>query len=188
MKPFSRRFDGVRKAHGRPVTGRRGMVAGFTLIELVVTLMVAGVVFAIAIPSLRDLVQRNRLTTSTNLLVSSLHRARAEAVQRNDAVSLCARTRAGKDLSEGWFVALGDQCDVSKVVSGVEGVKAPIVATGVRQIIFRGDGSASGTIADQPAFELVNAGFRREVYVETTGQVRTETPDPATTRSADAPR
>lgn len=62
---------------------------GFTLIELMITLVVAGILLGLAVPSFRDFVQRNRLITDVNRWVGDLNYARSEALKRNQLVSIC---------------------------------------------------------------------------------------------------
>jgi type IV fimbrial biogenesis protein FimT len=62
--------------------------SGFTLIELMVTIGVAGVLAGIAIPSFKSTIQNNRLTTSANELVTALNLARSEAVKRGLSVTV----------------------------------------------------------------------------------------------------
>ncbi len=64
--------------------------AGFTLIDLIVALVVAGVLSTVAVPSMRNFIQDARITTDTNELVLSLGLARSEAIERYTTVSLCA--------------------------------------------------------------------------------------------------
>lgn len=63
---------------------------GFTLVELLVTLSVAVIVLAIAVPSFAALVATNRVSVEANRLVAGLNYARAEAVRRNQPVYVCS--------------------------------------------------------------------------------------------------
>ena len=55
---------------------------GFTLLELMVAIAVLAILVTVGVPSFRDLIQNNRVTTQTNELVSALNFARTEAVKR----------------------------------------------------------------------------------------------------------
>jgi type IV fimbrial biogenesis protein FimT len=76
---------------------------GFTLIELMVTVTVAGVVLAIGIPSFTKLIANNRIATQTNEFVSALNLARSEAVRRAQGVSVRS-SDGGVEFAGGWKV------------------------------------------------------------------------------------
>ena len=62
---------------------------GITLIELIIALTIAGILMAIATPSLRNFVESNRQTTQVNDLIADISFARSEAIKRNGAVVIC---------------------------------------------------------------------------------------------------
>lgn len=62
---------------------------GFTLIELMITIAVASILLAVAVPSFNQLIVTNRLTTQANEVVAALNFARSEAIKRNTRVSFC---------------------------------------------------------------------------------------------------
>ncbi len=78
----------------------RSRHAGFTLVELMVTLIVLGIVMAIAIPSFTLVRNNARLSGSTNELVASLQQARMEAIRLNRKVSVC-RSDNGSSCASG---------------------------------------------------------------------------------------
>ncbi|WP_312914436.1 GspH/FimT family pseudopilin [Stenotrophomonas sp.] len=64
--------------------------SGFTLVELMVTIAVLAIIASIAAPAMQGLIRANRLTATTNELVTALQLARTEAVRRNAPVTVCA--------------------------------------------------------------------------------------------------
>jgi type IV fimbrial biogenesis protein FimT len=79
--------------------------AGFTIIELMVTLTVAGILLAVGIPSFQQIIANNRLTGQANELVAALTLARSQAITTNRAVSFC---RATNDIVTICSGAVGD--------------------------------------------------------------------------------
>jgi type IV fimbrial biogenesis protein FimT len=83
---------------------------GFSLLELMVTITVAAILLAIAVPSFRDVIHRNQVTAGSNDVLASLAYARSEAIDRGQMVSMCpssdgtACTAAGQDFAQGWMV------------------------------------------------------------------------------------
>lgn len=83
---------------------------GFTLVELVVTLVVLAILTMIALPSYRDLTRRNRLSSTSNALLADISYARNEAITRGVPVSICAASATADTCSDsasyetGWLV------------------------------------------------------------------------------------
>ena len=65
---------------------------GFTLIELLITIAIAGIIMALGIPSLRDFITANRLTSNVNSFVGLMNYARSEAIVRNQPVVICPKS------------------------------------------------------------------------------------------------
>ena len=63
--------------------------SGTTLLELMITLSVAGISLAIAVPAFTSLNNSSRLSGFANDLISSLHLTRSEAIKRNSRVVMC---------------------------------------------------------------------------------------------------
>lgn len=74
---------------------------GFTLIELMITLAVAGVVLSTALPNFIQAINNNRLATNTNDFIASLNLARSEAIKRGVNVVVA---KTGANWENGWQV------------------------------------------------------------------------------------
>ena len=63
---------------------------GFTLYELLITVLIVGVILAMGIPNLRQFTQNSRMTSAANDLLSSFHLARSEASRAKSNITICA--------------------------------------------------------------------------------------------------
>jgi prepilin-type N-terminal cleavage/methylation domain-containing protein len=62
--------------------------SGFTILELVITVLIVGIVAAIAVPSFSNSIARNQISSTANNLVGAFNLARTEAAQRGGDVHI----------------------------------------------------------------------------------------------------
>lgn len=94
-------------------------VAGFTLIELMVTLAVVAITLAIGVPSFQSIVSDNRLSGAANGLIGAMNIARSEAIKRGRSVAI---TPTGTDWNEGGTVAVVTPAETIKTFSATTGI------------------------------------------------------------------
>lgn len=105
------------------LAGVRIRMHGFSAVELIVSLAILGIFAALAVPSLNEFVNEQRLGSTTSQLVSDLNYARFEAIKRNARVLVCARATGSTacssqpDWEKGWLVCYDadgdDRCDAT---------------------------------------------------------------------------
>jgi type IV fimbrial biogenesis protein FimT len=109
---------------------------GYTMVELMFTVAITGVVTALAVPNFRDFVQNNRAAEEANALVGALAVARSEAVTRGIPVSVCSSTDGidcggSDDWTTGWIVFT----DANAPLGDVTGAVAPAIPDTVLRVM-----------------------------------------------------
>ncbi|MDR2165266.1 MAG: GspH/FimT family pseudopilin [Zoogloeaceae bacterium] len=82
---------------------RRGG-SGLTLVEFMVAIVVLAILTTISIPSLRAMIQRNRVSAYSSELVGALGLARSEAIKRGMSASVRGPASGSAPLTEGWRI------------------------------------------------------------------------------------
>ncbi len=120
---------------------------GFTLVELMITLVLAAILLSIGIPSYQSLIQNNRRVTAVNELVSGLHLARNEAFKRNRTVSVCPSADGmicGGSWAAGWLVFVNADADTPPAVTDGDEIIRYVAAPGRGLPLSVDAASASG--------------------------------------------
>jgi len=89
---------------------------GLTMIELMVVITIAAILAGMVAPSLVDMINSTRLSSTMSQLINDLNRARSEAVKRNRRVLVCVRGTdtacgAGTNWQNGWLVCYDEDQD-----------------------------------------------------------------------------
>ena len=82
-------------------------IRGFTLIELLITVVIAAILVALAVPAMQSFVQNNRITAQLNELTTALVFTRSEAIKRKQVITICSSsnsTLCGGNWNEGWII------------------------------------------------------------------------------------
>lgn len=162
---------------------------GVTLIELLVTLSVAAILLGIAVPSLRDFLVTNRLSSASTELVGALSMARSEAIKRVTTVTVCksangvACTTAG-GWDQGWIVfvdgntqgtidGVGAAADTPlRVGSPRSGLSISGGANFPNWISYRSTGFSNGAALNNGTFSICIGTEGLDVVVSSTGRAR----------------
>ena len=82
--------------------------SGFTLYELLITVLVIGVIITIGVPNMREFTANSRVTSAANDLLSAFLLARTEAARSKENITICASangtTCASNSFDDGWIV------------------------------------------------------------------------------------
>ena len=112
--------------------------AGFTLIELMMVIAIAGIMILLAAPSFVSMTQRYRALSEVNGFAGDLLFARSEAIKRGAPVSMCVSSdgatclASSVDWHKGWIIftdavpdlTIGTMLRVQKGWTGTDTFKA----------------------------------------------------------------
>ena len=148
----------------------KGVEQGFTLIELMIVITIAGILLAIGIPNYNIMTKNNCLINKANSFVSSLQFARSEAAKRNANVSLNA-SNAGDATNEwgtGWTI-VDNAANTIRVVTQTCDLTTVNAVAGTTTLTYGGDGfivnGATFQICDDRTGET-----GRQLTISTTGR------------------
>lgn len=171
-------------------------VAGFTLIELMITIVVLGVLIMLAMPTFSAWIQNTRIRTTAESIVNGLQVARGEAVRRNSpiqfvmgagsswAVSCVATTPGCPDTNPIQMRATGEGSTTSIIVTPSNGLTVVFDSFGTMTTPVPGVGASVRFDVDVDTAVLAASESRElRVTIDTGGNIRmcdpnTTAPDP----------
>ena len=169
--------------------------AGFTLLELMVTLAVLGVLAIIAVPAFNEATLSSKLSSYASSFQASLRVARSEAIKRNATITMCrssdGTTCAGSGTwQQGWIVF--NDADADGTLNGSEirfvregALSADYVLSsgaGTYVLTFQGSGmTATGETVTLCRATPSPGSQKRTITVDATGRATVERLTNATT-------
>jgi type IV fimbrial biogenesis protein FimT len=152
---------------------------GFTLVELLITVLVLSILLALAVPSFRSFMQNDTQWVLQNSLVLALNAARSEAIKQDSigGVQVCASsdgaTCNGANWGQGWIVLNPAAPAAQQVLQSVGAVPANNTLTeagGNLSVTFFSNGTVNGAVAFRFC-DIRGAAQARYLQVNAMGRV-----------------
>lgn len=95
--------------------------AGFTLYELLITVLIVGVILTFAVPNMQDFARNSRMTSTANELHAAFHLARSESSRAKTNITVCASANSmtaaancGGTWDQGYIVFVDTDGDLNR--------------------------------------------------------------------------
>lgn len=135
---------------------------GFSMVELMITIAIAAILLALAVPSFTSFLNSNRVTSQANELLANFQLARLESIRRGARVVVCGSANAAAATPTcstgtgwgGWIVFVDanrnntfatSDGDTLLSVNPLSGVTATASSNVDAAVVFRPDGMARTT-------------------------------------------
>jgi type IV fimbrial biogenesis protein FimT len=98
---------------------------GFTIYELLITMLMIGIILSIGVPSFTAFTQNSRISGTANDLHSSFQLARSEAARSKSNITICASANSmdaaancGGTFDDGWIIFIDLNGDIDRAGAG----------------------------------------------------------------------
>lgn len=145
---------------GVQLRNQRDPQRGFTLVELLLTLTILGILATVAVPSFVDIIKKQKVKDMGTEIQLALVKARSEAIKQNDNVTLAPVT--ANDWTSGWRIS-GASPETRSPFTGV-------AIAGPTNVVYQSSGRIAGSIS--PAFDISapNSNVHQCVSVDLSGR------------------
>ena len=145
--------------------------SGFTLYELLITVVIVGIILSFGIPNMLQFNQNGRMTSTANDMHSSFHLARSESSRAKTNITVCASANAlaadancGGTWNQGFIVFVDEDGDINRggATETVLRAHGPIadgvtlaVADGATYFSFSSTGLGRPNVGGNPAVSRI---------------------------------
>lgn len=130
---------------------KRRLEAGFTLVELLIALLLAGVLASLAVPSYRSFAINQQLSAASSDFLVSILQARSEAIRQGKIVAVLPND--GASWTSGWYVSVvNNNCVPTGAASGKTQAVGEFVSLNTAQ-------STASFVHAAPSFTYAATGF-----------------------------
>ncbi|WP_374243398.1 Tfp pilus assembly protein FimT/FimU [Zoogloea sp.] len=176
---------------------QRGGQRGTTLLELIITVAIVGILMAVGVPQLGDWVRRNSVASAAEIVQNGLRQAEAEAIRRNQRVEfLLTNDDPSKEKIKALSAAINGSNWASRVLGAdftplsdvsmayvnafrMKDVSSDVALEGPANLVFTGTGRVldikGAAVSEYMVFRVTRPGADRVmcVFVTPGGGVRT---------------
>ncbi|GGK83475.1 GspH/FimT family pseudopilin [Amphritea balenae] len=148
---------------------RKRFQQGFTLIELMVVVAVAGILAGVVAPGFQEMIRNNRITADVNHFVAAIHASRSEALKTGQSIVL-------QPISGNW----NNGWTVDETVSGGVNVMTfnkqsdVAITTGLANVRYTSRGMITTAAGTLQFCDSRTGEEGRQVSISLTGRVSTD--------------
>ncbi len=148
-------------ARHRPGTSLRSRLRGFSLVQLMITVAIIGILTGLAIPSFKYITNANRIANEINGLLGDLQFARFSAIKQGQTVTICSSANptaasptcsVSTNWATGWIV-FSDTGGTGQFVAGEGKLRDQQAFAGTDTLV----GTISGITFNREGFPVTTA-------------------------------